>query len=127
MRAEQISELRFTAPIQIISEANNRDHWRERRRRQITQKQEVWIAMHQALKSRRISLPCTVKLTRIGMRALDPDNLANAFKAIQDAIAQKLGVDDGDTAKVTWTYHQRPTGKQGHALEVDITTKETET
>lgn len=63
---------------------------------------------------------CVITLTRVGARMLDPDNLANSFKAVQDAIAKRLGIDDGDQSKVRWVYEQRATGKHQYGLEVKI-------
>lgn len=51
---------------------------------------------------------------------LDTDNLANSFKAVQDAIAKRMGIDDGDQSKVHWVYEQRATGKREYGLEVKI-------
>jgi hypothetical protein len=51
---------------------------------------------------------------------LDPDNLANSFKAVQDAVAKRLGIDDGDQSKVRWVYEQRATGRHEYGLEVKI-------
>ena len=47
-----------------------------------------------------------VKITRLGPRRLDDDNLAACCKYVRDAIAAKVGVDDGD-ARYTWVYEQR--------------------
>jgi len=47
-----------------------------------------------------------VTLTRIGPRRVDPDNLANAFKAVQDGVAMAFGIDDGDETAVRWDYAQ---------------------
>lgn len=52
--------------------------------------------------------PFRVTITRVGRRMLlDDDNLATSAKHVRDGIAQALGVDDGDTSKVTWRYGQR--------------------
>jgi len=51
--------------------------------------------------------PCTITLTRIGVRLLDSDNLASAFKHVRDGIADALGVDDGPEGPITWRYEQR--------------------
>ena len=61
--------------------------------------------------------PIRVRLTRCGGKKLDRDNLARSFKAIQDVVAEWLGVDDGDGAAVRWVYRQKP----GWAGGVEIT------
>jgi len=119
-----ITELTFTAPVHLISEANSREHWSARGQRKVRQQLDTHLAFLAALKRRRVQLPCIVTLTRIGARQLDPDNLANAFKAVQDVIAKTLGVDDGDASKVQWVYRQRANGKRDYSLEVEIQAKE---
>jgi len=59
----------------------------------------------------RVMPPVRVTLVRVGGRRLDPDNLAASWKSVQDAVARFLSVDDGDTARVHWTYRQQPGGK----------------
>lgn len=39
-------------------------------------------------------------------RRLDSDNLATSMKALQDAIADYLGIDDGDEDRIRWEYGQ---------------------
>jgi hypothetical protein len=60
--------------------------------------------------------PVRVRLTRCGGKRLDKDNLARSFKAVQDVLAEWLGVDDGDPRAVRWSYKQRP----GYAGGVEI-------
>lgn len=118
-----IHQLDFMAPIRVISEANgsNREHWGDKRRRRLAQQREIDVVMSNALRGRAIALPCVVRLTRIGPKALDTDNLAGSFKACSDAIARKLGVDDGDTKKVRWEYAQMPVGIRQYGVKVSIT------
>lgn len=47
----------------------------------------------------------TITLTRLGPVPLDSDNLAYSFKAVRDAIAKWLGIDDNDQ-RLTWDYRQ---------------------
>src|SRR5205807_1700760 len=53
-----------------------------------------------------------VTLTHVGRR-MDSDNLAGAFKAVRDEIADNVGTDDG-SAFFEWRYEQR-TGEPGVA------------
>lgn len=48
---------------------------------------------------------CRVLIVRYGRKRLDDDNLVAAFKAVRDAIAENLGVDDGSEA-ITFDYRQ---------------------
>jgi hypothetical protein len=57
-------------------------------------------------------VPCVVELTRFATRKLDDDNLAAAFKAFRDGIADALGINDGGSA-VTWRYLDLPTPIKG--------------
>lgn len=103
-------------PIHTVSEANRRDHWREKAQR--TSRQRVgtkhyliqwageffWLA---AMVRAQIECnpPLVVKLTRIARRKLDDDNLRGALKAVRDGVADWLELDDG-TPKVNWQYEQ---------------------
>lgn len=116
-----IEALEFYAPIKLISEANRgSEHWTAKMRRKKAQQLEVTVALHNNLLGRKVRLPCAVRLTRIGPRLLDKDNLAGAFKFVQDAIATKLGVNDGDRSKVDWHYDQVAIGEHRYNLKVQI-------
>src|SRR6185503_10774135 len=105
-----ITNLHLTIPVKVISEANNYDHWTKKRKRKIAQQQEVHAELYKALDHRKIQLPCTVHLVRIGPRELDSDNLTSAFKGMRDQIAKMIGVDDGETDKIRFTYAQEVIG-----------------
>lgn len=62
-------------------------------------------------------LPVVVTLVRVGPRALDDDNLAYAFKALRDGVADALGVPDHDP-RVTWRYAQE-LGHYAVRIELD--------
>ena len=47
-----------------------------------------------------------VRLTRAAPAELDDDNLSSAFKAVRDAVAAWLGVDDSPRSPVRWKYAQ---------------------
>jgi hypothetical protein len=61
-------------------------------------------------------LPCTVVLTRYAKGTLDDDNLASAFKAVRDATAQWLGVNDRRLDVVAWEYRQHRAAREPHHL-----------
>jgi hypothetical protein len=110
----------FQAPVKTVSEANQREHWAIKFHRKKTQQLEMLAALHNNLIGKRIEFPCVVRLTRIGPKALDSDNLAGSLKHVQDSIARKLGVDDGDTEKVRWEYAQFPVRIREYAVKVQI-------
>ena len=85
--------MKFILPIKTESEANKREHWAVKAKRAKAQRElaERICSNNPA----EYSFPILVKLTRVGKRKLDSDNLARSFKAIRDGIADSLGVDDG--------------------------------
>ncbi len=121
---KKITHLSLTIPLKVISEANRpgKEHWRIKRRRKKDQQSEVLAELQNALLGKTFDFPVEVKLVRIGPKALDSDNLANAFKAVQDAIASKLGIDDGDKTKVQWVYDQTPIGLRHYKVRIEIST-----
>lgn len=111
-----------TFPVRTESEANLREHWAKKNRRAQSQRQAARLIVGQY----RIGMPFILKnveviLTRIGQKPLDPDNLANSFKHIQDGIADALGIDDGD-AQITWRYAQEKGKPKEYAVRVEINT-----
>lgn len=56
-----------------------------------------------------------VRITRVGKRALDSDNLQAACKAVRDAAAEMLGIDD---RLEIWDYGQQ-TGD--YAVRIELT------
>jgi len=52
--------------------------------------------------------PIRVVLTRVSRTLLDDVNLGMSLKAVEDVVAEWLGVDDGDRENVRITYEQRP-------------------
>lgn len=105
--------VRVLVPLRTGRGLNSREHWAARSRRVKAEREAVgWM-----LPARRMPVPCTVLLTRQAPSAgLDLDNLQGSLKAIRDAVAEWLGVDDRD-ARVTWMYGQR---RGEWAVEVQI-------
>jgi hypothetical protein len=61
-----------------------------------------------------------ISLIALRRRPLDPDNNAASFKHLQDAIAQTLGLDDGDK-RLTWQYQQMHTyGSEGVLVRIEL-------
>lgn len=118
----EVERLEFSAPIQTVSEANQREHWAKKNKRKKAQQAEIDAEFLKALKRRRIALPCLVRLTRYGPRALDSDNLAGAFKGIRDSIAARIGVDDGSDL-IKFEYDQVPIRERSYAVKVEISVR----
>lgn len=98
-----MSALVVTLPLRLVSEPNARVHWATKAKRVKAQRTAVRMCLGAHVWGR---VPCRVLLTRIGPNALDGDNLAGACKAVRDAVAAALGVDDRDP-RVAWEYAQR--------------------
>lgn len=119
--SKTISRIDFMVPnCKTVSEMNQREHWRIRNQRKQDQQESVVIAMLNALRGRKVVLPCVVNLTRIGPRKMDNDNLAGALKHCQDAVARLLRVDDGDESLVKFYHYQMPVGTREYAVKVEI-------
>jgi len=113
----------ITLPIKIMAESNSREHWHVKARRHTFQQMIIRSAWN--THKPRITLPCTVTLTRLAPRKLDAmDALPMAFKWISDEIAAQIfpekvveyknkrgravtnkGQCDNDE-RITWRYAQ---------------------
>ncbi len=91
----------FELPLKTPSVANLREHWSAKAKRTATQRRAVMLKCPK----RKDGPLLVVTLTRVGPRELDSDNVASALKGIRDAVAARLGVDDG-SALVRWEYQQ---------------------
>ena len=113
--------LDITTPLRVVSEANQREHWAAKAKRQKAHRAAAHLLILQA--QRALAWPETRKrvlLTRIGARMLDDDNLAGAFKAVRDGIADGLGINDGSDA-VQWRYAQEKSpGLKINAVRIQI-------
>ena len=67
--------------------------------------------------------PWRVTITRDGRGTMDDDGLAAAGKAVRDAVAAWLGVDDSPAAPVAWHYCQRRA--KGYAVTVRVEAMDT--
>lgn len=104
-----------------MSRSNAREFWAARHRRDKSEAARVTLAWTGAgLAHWHPLLPITVTMTRLGGKPMDTDNLAGAFKAVRDALAALLGVDDGDP-RVRWACRQKPATALG--VRVSITPK----
>lgn len=106
-----------TIDLKISSTANQRLSWR--------QKAKVTQSHRQRAKNALVAIatppspPLSIVLTRIGPKTLDSDNLAYAFKAVRDGVADWLGVDDGSD-QLDWQYCQRTGGAGNYSVEVEV-------
>ena len=95
---------RVTLPLRLASEANARGSWHAGAARARLARAQVNAALRRA-EPGPLPLPVVVRITRVGPRRLDDDNLARSAKALRDGVADWLGCDDGDP-RVSWHYAQ---------------------
>ena len=105
-------------PVKIESTANLREHWRQRASRTQRQRSHAWAVLRHAKPAPSIG-SVVVTLTRIAPRELDDDNLAHAFKAVRDGVADWLGVPDNHPA-VRWLYAQRKGPPKTYSAEIAV-------
>ena len=109
--------LDLTLPMRVVSEANMREHWARKAKRA---KQQRWVAKMAVNRKPLPSAPgYTSTLTRLASRKLDSDNLAGAFKAVRDGIADALGIDDG-SERLEWLYQQEKAKRGSYAIRIEI-------
>jgi hypothetical protein len=106
-------------PVRVISAANTPESWRKKAKR-IKQARFNTRAYLNTIRER-LTLPLMIQFHRTGPGKFDDDNLAYAFKGHRDAAAAWAGVDDGDKAKVRFTYTESKSGK--HSFRIIITEK----
>lgn len=107
---------RVNIPLRLVSEANARGSWHAGASRAAAQRKVVTEALrgHPSLV---LPVYATVRIVRVAPRGLDDDNLSRAAKAVRDAVAEWLGVDDRYPG-VSWIYAQRRA--KAYAVEIDI-------
>lgn len=105
-------------PLRTVSESNAHEHWRKRQKRAKDQRGTTWLVCQSKLK--KPSLPCTVTLTRIAPRQLDPSNLVGALKHVQDGVADWIGVDDKHDHIVKYEYAQERGKPNEYAIRIEV-------
>lgn len=91
----------FSIPIQTRNTLNLRESWQAKARRLRKEKADTRLLCPRWSQGPLL----VVKLTRVGPRELDSDNLAAALKAVRDGLASWLRIDDGSPL-VEWQYAQ---------------------
>jgi hypothetical protein len=113
-------KLTTTIDVQLISKANAREHRRVRDQRIIKEREATLKVLPPTLfdgstlagaithdRGARVTLSRPYHET-----PLDDDNIRAAFKAVRDAIAEFLGVDDGED-RLHWIYQQTKAVRTG--------------
>jgi len=69
---------------------------------------------------RKGKLVVVIDLIAARHRLLDCDNNVGSFKPLRDAIAESIGIDDGDS-RIKWSYGQIQTqGEEGVIVRVSV-------
>lgn len=91
-------------PIRTTTGLNSREHFRVKAKRVKAERDATaWKLAGQP----KPAIPCSVRLTRVGPRSCDDDNLIGGLKAIRDEVAKWLGVDDRHRHQVRYVYDQK--------------------
>lgn len=116
-----MSKIIWELPLLTVSELNCSEHWAKKSKRHKKQKFFVKLALKNEIN--KISLPCSVKITRLSSRSLDYDNLVSSQKWVVDAICDLLipglkpGRADGDE-RIKIFYHQEKSRNYGIKIEI---------
>jgi hypothetical protein len=111
----------FECGIRLVSEGNEREHWRARHARKSSQRAAMGLALA-ALASWRwnTNADLEITITRIAPKAFDRgDNCEGSAKQVKDEIAAWLGVDDNDK-RLTWVIRQERAGVREYGCRVQI-------
>lgn len=100
--------------MRLPSTANLREHWAAKAKRTKAHRAAGRLAWQQLWRAGAVLpvqcwTPLVVTLTRLSPRQLDDDNLASAFKAFRDGLADGMkphGVSDDRDPRVRWVYAQ---------------------
>ena len=117
--------LTYVLPLRIVSEANLREHFRAKSRRVKRHRRTAWVHTLRAFGdstaiAAALMFPVVVTMTRVAPRTLDDDNLASAFKATRDGIADALCDGDDRDPRVTWRVAQERGAAKVYAVRVEI-------
>lgn len=112
-------------PVKLVSESNAREHWRKRHARNVAQQAMVLRVAEMVHPTLRPPPPevggWRMRFVRIAPTRLDPGNIGNAFKHVQDAAARWLGVkNERDARYLFWDYDQRNEGVRLYGCEIQI-------
>lgn len=104
----------------LPSLANERMHHMRKASLMKRQRVQAWAELRAVSPHIKVlKAPITITLTRVASRKLDDDNLAHAFKAVRDGVADWLTIDDGDPI-LQWRYAQRRGLPKQEAVEIAI-------
>lgn len=118
-----MTKIRWEIPIKTVSELNSSEHWKKKWQRHKRQQYFVSISLKKVI--HKVSLPCTVTITRISPKSLDYDNLVCSQKWVVDAICDLLvpglraGRADADD-RIKVDYAQEKGNILGIRIEIEF-------
>ena len=99
-------------------EADARGHWAKKSSRVAGQHNTLGLVLN-ALRPEKPGTPCDVYITRISPGKLDRfENLPSSMKALVDAFAKWIGIDDSDE-RVEYHAKQRQEGPHVYGVEIE--------
>jgi hypothetical protein len=111
--------MKIELPIKVISEANQREHWRVKYSRKKAQQRDFSIFWKMCCAPDRFNFPVKVIFTRHASRLLDSDNLAGSFKHVRDALCKIIGIDDG-ASQISFEYQQEKLSNRDYRISVEV-------
>lgn len=94
-------------PLRLGRGMNSREQYMQRAMRVSREKRMAWAFLRSVSMPPQIMAPITCRLTRIApSRGLDSDNLQGSLKAVRDAFAAWVKVDDAREDLVRYVYAQ---------------------
>ncbi len=117
-------KIEFDIPVRIVSEANQREHWRTKAKRARMQRRGTDLyAFNNISRNNRDDIQkhgAIIIFTRIAFQLMDDDNLAGAFKAVRDGVCDALDMNDGPKSGLTFRYTQEQGPPKTYAVRVCI-------
>lgn len=111
--------------LRLTGGGNSREHPMARKRRVAEEHRVVTLSLNARLRRSEIVFPLRVTVTSVSAGTKDRDNAISACKAVVDACAAWLQVDDGKAERaglVEWRVTQRRGPRGFFATEIEIET-----
>jgi hypothetical protein len=120
VRGETLAEIHIPGFLPRIN-LNSRGHWASKASQIKKERELVGLALLAGARDLRGKHERVgrVAMTRMSARMLDDDNCVGSLKATRDAVAEWLGIDDGDR-RISWSSGQEKTTRKGRGLVIRI-------
>ena len=113
----------FIADLVVVSESNDRSHYRKKHARHSKQQKQLLDFLHKQKEKISFRMPAHISFYRHATRQLDDDNNVSAFKYVKDALCDYLcpGLAAGRAdarLEITWSYMQVKSKNQGIGIRI---------